>query len=82
MLELQSGGASMKGKNEGRKKRKGGKREGKKEKERGKKFHSRARTCNFPLYSQLTTAAATACGRIARTNVLNRHISRISIVMN
>ena len=57
------------------KKRKGGKKDRKKI-----KFHSRARTRDLQLYSQLPTA--TAWGRIARMNVLNRHISRISIVMN
>ena len=65
----------MKGKKEGgEKKRKGGPGR-KKEKERGEKkrrgkekFHSRARTRNLPLYSQLPTA--TAGGRIAHTNML------------
>ena len=38
----------------GGKKGKGGKREGEKKERRGeKKFHSRARTRDFPLYSQL-----------------------------
>ena len=78
MLEHWSGRASMKGKMKGeRKKERRGK---KKRRAKKKKFHSRARTRDFPLYSQLPRA--NAWGRIARPNVLNRHISQISIVMN
>ena len=49
-------------KEERKKERRGGKKEIEGKKERKKKFHSRARTRDLPLYSQLPTATAEEVG--------------------